>query len=117
LFRRGERVYGSAILLYIHQDRTGGENIQYFLSFSQIIFPDLTGIGCGLSAVTGAFCAVSDGELLAATAAAFGFYGLCGDLAIEISDKPGSFFVAFIDMLYSIQQNDIDAFLKVGIVQ
>jgi hydroxyethylthiazole kinase len=74
------------------------------------IMTKVTGMGCGLSAVTGAFCAVSDGELLAATAAAFGVYGLCGERSIKVSDKPGSFFVAFIDSLYSINQKDMDTF-------
>jgi len=82
----------------------------------QPIMTKVTGIGCGLSAVTGAFCAVSEGELLTATAAAFGVYGLCGDLAIKVSDKPGSFFVAFIDTLYSINQKDMDTFLKIKII-
>jgi hydroxyethylthiazole kinase len=95
---------------------TDGRKI-FRVANGQPLMTKVTGIGCGLSAVTGAFCAVADGNLLAATAAAFGFYGLCGDLAIKISDKPGSFFVAFIDTLYSIQQNDIDDFLKVDIVQ
>lgn len=61
----------------------------------------VTGLGCGLSAVTGAFCAVDRDDRLAATAAAFGFYGLCGELALGISDRPGSFFVAFLDTLYT----------------
>ncbi len=95
---------------------TDGRQI-FRVANGQPLMTKVTGIGCGLSAVTGAFCAVSDGDLLAATAAAFGFYGLCGDMAIQISDKPGSFFVSFIDTLYSIQPKDIDAFLKVDIVQ
>jgi hydroxyethylthiazole kinase len=74
----------------------------------------VTGIGCGLSAMVGAFCAATDdGDLLSATAAAFGFYGLCGDLAIKISDKPGSFFTAFVDTLYNVRDEDIQAGLRV----
>lgn len=94
---------------------TDGKQI-YKIANGQPIMTKVTGIGCGLSAVTGAFCAVADGKLLAATAAAFGFYGLCGDLAIKISDKPGSFFVEFIDTLYSINSNDLDAFLKIKMI-
>lgn len=74
----------------------------------------VTGIGCGLSAVVGAFCAVCDeADLLSATAAAFGFYGLCGDAAIQISDKPGSFFTAFVDALYDVRTGDIQQGLRV----
>ena len=73
----------------------------------------VTGLGCGLSAVTGAFCAVADGDLLAATAAAFGYYGLCGELAHDVSDRPGSFFTAFVDTLYSAGADDIQENLKI----
>jgi hydroxyethylthiazole kinase len=73
----------------------------------------ITGLGCGLSAITGAFCAVSRNDLLAATAAAFGFYGLCGELALDLSDRPGSFLVAFLDTLYAAGSADIHARLRI----
>jgi hydroxyethylthiazole kinase len=73
----------------------------------------VTGLGCGLSAVAGAFCAVARDDLLAATAAAFGFYGLCGELALGISDRPGSFFVAFLDSLYSADSAEIHKHLRI----
>ena len=72
----------------------------------------VTGLGCGLSAVAGAFCAVARDDLLGATAAACGFYGLCGELAFRISDRPGSFFVAFLDALYSAGRADIHKHLR-----
>ena len=73
----------------------------------------VTGLGCGLSAVAGAFCAVAREDLLAATAAAFGFYGLCGELALAVSDRPGSFFVAFLDCLYSAGGGEVHKHLMV----
>ncbi|MGD8702835.1 MAG: hydroxyethylthiazole kinase [Desulfosarcina sp.] len=73
----------------------------------------VTGLGCGLSAVVGAFCAVAEGDLLAATAAAFGFYGLCGEMAYESSQLPGGFFVAFVDALYAADSADIRARLQI----
>jgi hydroxyethylthiazole kinase len=73
----------------------------------------VTGLGCGLSAVAGAFCAVARDDLLAAPAAAFGFYGLCGELALGISDRPGSFFVAFLDSLYSADSAEIHKHLRI----
>lgn len=79
----------------------------------QPIMTRVTGIGCGLSAVTAAFCAVADDDLVSATAAAFGFYGLCADLAVKASDKPGSFEVAFIDQLFSTGPEEIREYLKV----
>ncbi|WP_319407832.1 hydroxyethylthiazole kinase [uncultured Desulfosarcina sp.] len=73
----------------------------------------VTGLGCGLSAVVGAFCAAARHDLLTAAAAAFGFYGLCGELAFETSDRPGSFFVAFLDSLYTAGSAEIDERLKI----
>lgn len=73
----------------------------------------VTGMGCGLSAVAGAFCAVAPDDLLAAVAAAFGFYGLCGELALDTSDRPGSFFVAFLDSLYSAGSTEIRKHLRI----
>ena len=79
----------------------------------QPIMTKVTGSGCGLTAVTAAFCAVAGSNLTLATAAAFGYYGLCGDLAVKISDKPGSFHVAFIDHLYSTGDEVIKKHLKI----
>jgi hydroxyethylthiazole kinase len=73
----------------------------------------VTGLGCGLSAVSGAFCAVARDDMMAAVAAAFGFYGLCGELALGISDRPGSFFVAFLDSLYSVGSVEIREHLRI----
>jgi hydroxyethylthiazole kinase len=64
--------------------------------------------------VTAAFCAVADGELLYASTAAAAFYGLCGEMAERVADKPGSFSVAFIDALYSVGKKEIDEFLRVS---
>lgn len=83
------------------------------VSNGQPIMTKVTGIGCGLTAMTGAFCAVAPEDLLLATAAAHACYGLCGDLAIQVSDKPGSFFTAFLDALYSVDAAEMGSGLKV----
>ncbi|MDO8736160.1 MAG: hydroxyethylthiazole kinase [Thermoleophilia bacterium] len=91
---------------------TDGDRV-FRVSNGQPVMTQVTGIGCGLSAVTGAFCAVADDNLALATAAAFGFYGLCGDLAVKTSDKPASFEVAFIDRLYSTGSEEIEGQLRI----
>jgi len=72
----------------------------------------VTGLGCGLSAVTGAFCAAAGEDLFGAVAAAFGYYGVCGELAHGVSDRPGSFFTAFVDALFTAGSADIHEKLK-----
>lgn len=78
------------------------------------IMTRVTGVGCGLTAVTAAFCAVADGGLIDAVTAAFAFYGLCGDLAVKESDGPGSFYVAFLDRLYSTGAAAVRSSLRVS---
>jgi hydroxyethylthiazole kinase len=73
----------------------------------------VTGLGCGLTAVVGAFCAVAGEGLLSAAAAAFGFYGLCGELALGVSNRPGSFYTAFLDVLYSAGADEIREHLRI----
>jgi len=73
----------------------------------------VTGMGCGLSAVVGAFCAVDAADPAKATAAAFGFYGLCGDLAVKVSNRPASFSVDFVDQLYLVGSEEITSSLRV----
>ncbi len=91
---------------------TDGKRV-FRVSNGHPLMTKVTGMGCGLSAVTGAFCAVDPGDPAKAAAAAFGLYGLCGDLAIRISDQPASFSVAFTDQLYSIDDPQIKALLRV----
>ena len=72
----------------------------------------VTGTGCGLSAVVGAFCAV-DADPARAAAAAFGVYGLCGKRAVERSRGPGSFPAAFLDALSLVTPDDIAFGLRI----
>lgn len=78
------------------------------------IMTRVTGTGCGLSAVTAAFCAVEEQDFTKATAAAFGFYGLCGELAAQTSCNPGSFSTAFMDCLYTTGAEEIKTSLKIS---
>ena len=91
---------------------TDGQRV-FRVANGQPLMTKVTGSGCGLSAVVGAFCAADRTDPAKAAAAAFGYYGLCGDLAIKTSDQPGSFAVAFIDQLYSTDDDQISALLKV----
>lgn len=61
----------------------------------------VTGGGCALGAVTSAFLAV-DGDRLAAVAAATTVYTVAAEVAAAESSGPGSFAVAFLDTLSTI---------------
>lgn len=92
---------------------TDGQSV-FRVGNGQPLMTRVTGIGCGLSAVAAAFCAVAPDTLLEAVTAAFAFYGRCADLAFGVSDQPGSFYVAFLDWLYSAGKNEIAQGLKIS---
>lgn len=71
----------------------------------------VTALGCSLSSVMGAFMAIA--PPLDAAVAALAVYGVAGDMAAEIAQRPGSFRVAFLDALDAITAADISARLHV----
>lgn len=76
------------------------------------IMPRVTALGCSMSSVMGAFLAVAPTPFDAALGAT-ALYGVAGELAAAQAKGPGSFRVAFIDMLDSIQPADILKTLRV----
>ena len=65
------------------------------------LMPRVTGLGCTASAITGAFAAVNN-DMLAAATHAMAIMGIAGELAAAKSEGTGSMQVNFIDMLYNI---------------
>ena len=72
----------------------------------------VTALGCALSAVVAAFCAVGE-DAFEATVSALAVYGVAGEMAAEQASRPGSYRVAFMDMLDAITAADVAARLKV----
>lgn len=107
------RSLGCVVAISGEEDCITDGNRVFRIGNGQPLMTRVTGIGCGLSAVSGAFCAVDPASPLEATAAAFGFYGCCADLAITASDLPGSFFVAFLDRLYDTGREQLLQGLKI----
>lgn len=77
---------------------TDGNN-DYNIRHGHPIMTKVTGLGCGLSAVVGTFCAVADTVNAETAASAFSFYGQVGQIAEKQASLPGSFYTAFIDTL------------------
>lgn len=65
------------------------------------LMPRVTGTGCLLSAVVGAFHAAHENRFNAAAAASL-FYSICGEMAAKESAGPGSFKMNFLDALQTI---------------
>jgi hydroxyethylthiazole kinase len=70
------------------------------------IMSRVTGMGCMLSALIGAFAAVQHDPLLA-TVGAIGFFGLAGERAALRMEGPGTFKAAFFDAIYTLPPNEL----------
>jgi hydroxyethylthiazole kinase len=77
------------------------------------MMPRVTGLGCTASALIGAFVAVNPSPLLA-TVHAMAVMGIAGEIAAQRSPGPGSLQVHFLDTLYLLKREDIDARLKIA---
>lgn len=82
-----------------------------YIENGDLMMPKVTGLGCTATALTGAFCAI-DSNYLEACANAMATMGICGQLAVQNSNGPASLQMNFIDMLYNLTQEDIEANLK-----
>ncbi|SAL21272.1 hydroxyethylthioazole kinase [Caballeronia cordobensis] len=81
------------------------------LSNGSPLMTRVTGIGCALSATIAAFVGTASGrdEFLSATVAAIAYSTIAGELAARDAALPGSFAVAYLDRLASL---DAEAFGK-----
>lgn len=82
-----------------------------FIENGDLMMPKVTGLGCTASALTGAFCAVNS-NYLEACANAMAVMGICGELAVKQSKGPASLQMNFLDTLYNLSQNEIEANLR-----
>ena len=62
----------------------------------------VTGVGCAQGALCAALCAAADGDARLAAVAAALLVGIAGERAARVSERPGSFAVAFLDALDAI---------------
>ena len=72
------------------------------------MMPYVTGMGCTLSALTGAFAAVGEDTGLAAAA----ILGIAGEIAAQQAPGPGSLQMTLLDVLYQLDEATIAQHLK-----
>ena len=68
----------------------------------------VTGVGCAQGALCAALCAASDGDARLAAVAAALLVGVAGDRAARVASRPGSFQVAFLDVLDEVDAAAIE---------
>lgn len=79
----------------------------------------ITGTGCMLTSVMGAFCAANKEEILKAAVAAVGAMGLCGELAYkkvkERNEGTGSLKVYLIDYMSNLNGKKLEEGIKIEV--
>ncbi|WP_342608445.1 hydroxyethylthiazole kinase [Vibrio tritonius] len=87
------------------------QNHDYYLANGSPIMPYVTGLGCALSSLTGAFAAV--GEHSGLTAAAI--WSVVGEIAADRCDGPGFIAGRMLDILYHLDEATLCKRLKMNI--
>ena len=81
------------------------------ISNGNAIMPRVTALGCSLSGLVAAYAAVA--EPFEATVAAVCHFGAAGEIAARSAQGPGSFQTAFLDALYGMTGEMLDAMARI----
>jgi len=92
---------------------TDGERI-HRVSNGHEMMGNMTGTGCTATAIIGSFLAV-DKDSLEAASTALAYFGLAGEKAAAHTQAPGSFQIALLDALYTIDANQLEQQAKIVI--
>jgi hydroxyethylthiazole kinase len=95
--------YHCNVVISGETDHIIGENHHYRLKNGSAMMPLVTGTGCSLSALTGAFAAVGDETGLTAAAV----MSIAGEVAAERSPGPGSLQLHLLDSLYQLNEETV----------
>ena len=109
-----------ALVAQYHANVVISGEVDYVVTASQTIslsnghhmMPYVTGMGCSLTALTGAFAAIGETSGLAATA----IYAIAGEIAAKQSAGPSSLQLNIIDVLYQISAEQICQRLNMDVV-
>ena len=94
------RLYKTTVIISGETDYIIDANQLNQFSRGSNMMPLLTGSGCLLTSVVGAFHAVTSNVMDAANAGCL-FYSICGEIAASKAAGPGSFKVHFLDALHA----------------
>jgi hydroxyethylthiazole kinase len=93
---------------------TNGEET-YIVHNGHSLLTKVTGAGCLLTSILGAFSAVEENLLLAATGALV-YYGVAGELAANLkgNEGPGSFQIELLNQLHHVSTEEISKYGSFG---
>ncbi|WP_047047108.1 hydroxyethylthiazole kinase [Vibrio mexicanus] len=101
--------YGANVVISGATDYVVTKDSTTALNNGHEMMPYVTGMGCTLTALTGAFAAVGDETGLAAAAV----LGVVGEIAAENARGPGSLQLNLLDELYQLDEETLLARLKI----
>lgn len=81
--------------------------IGYEIANGHPLMGKVTGTGCVASAFTAAFCGVVIGDYLRGVASAISAFGIAGEMASRIEKRPGSFQIALLDCVSTLNTDDL----------
>lgn len=101
LARKAARMLGVVVVVTGKDDMVSDGKAIYIVSNGTPLLTKVTGTGCLLTSVIGAFAAVEK-DLALAAASALAYYGVAAEKAVEVSglDRPGTFQSEFLNQLY-----------------
>ncbi len=105
--------YGANVVISGETDYIVTKSQTVTLHNGHNMMPFVTGMGCTLTALTGAFAAVGDETGLAAAAV----LGVAGEIAAEQARGPGSLQLALLDELYLLDENTLAKRLKLQLIE
>ncbi len=90
---------------------TDGEHVT-IVSNGDAMLTKVTGTGCLLSAVLGAFASVGE-NIVESSVAALAYYGVAAEKAAKQAQAPGSFQLAFLNALYETSAEEVDEYAHI----
>ncbi len=94
------KTFQGIVLVSGEEDFVTDGEMEISLKFGSHLMPYITGMGCALTAVIAAFCAINN-DFFEASTIATAYFGLCGNIANQKTNHPGTFRAHFIDALYA----------------
>lgn len=105
--------YGSVVCISGEADIVVGEDQPVYIRNGHPLMTKVTGLGCSATAIIGAFLAVVE-HTEEAVSAAMALLGVCGELAVAVSNGPGSLQVNLLDKLYNITDDEFITKLRIA---
>ncbi|WP_026582190.1 hydroxyethylthiazole kinase [Bacillus sp. J33] len=100
---------GTITVITGKQDIVSDGNFTYSINNGHPFLTKITGAGCLLTSVAGAFSAVEK-DLMKAAVSSLVVYGVAAEMAAEASNNrgPGTFQIEFLNSLYNITASDVE---------